>query len=51
MSSVNSADKEKVFAVYLVVFLLLAFEVAVSRNSPAKKKAGVKNQLFLLLAF
>ena len=77
MSSVNSADKEKVFAVYLVVFLLSAFwsgsfsklsckkklewkinfffywlfEVAVSRNSPAKKKAGVKNQLFLLLAF
>ena len=25
--------------------------MAVSRNSPAKKKAGVKNQLFLLLAF
>ena len=104
MSSVNSADKEKVFAVYLVVFLLSAFwsgsfsklsckekswsekstfsftgflkwqfletllqrkklewkinfffywlfEVAVSRNSPAKKKVGVGNQLFLLLAF
>ena len=51
MSSVNSADKEKVFAVYLVVFLLSAFWSGSFSKLSCKEKSWSEKSTFSFTGF